>query len=103
MEEKLLTNLLHKESKEAAETPKYFALKDIAPLLSQITALLNNSAKHLDAKTTASKSIEKAEIVLLISKLVRLGNEEIHNSIIKIQLIEKSIVFFSRTTIICRN
>ena len=92
-EEKLLSSLLHRESKQAAETPKYFAPKDVAPLVPQFGSLLNNMIKLLDPKTTLAKGIEKAEIILLISKLVRLGNEEIHTFVIKLQIIDKTIVW----------
>ncbi len=91
-EEKLLSNILHKESKQASEASKYFGMKDITPLVPQLLALLGEMAKHLDPKDPVAKGIEMAEIVMLVSKLVRLGNEEIHNFLIKSQMIDKSIV-----------
>ena len=95
-EEKPLASLLYRESKAAAEAQKYFVAKDIAPLMPHILSLLNELIKQLDPKMATSRAIEKAEIVTLMSKLVKIGNEEIHNHLIKLQTMNKAIVMFPR-------
>ena len=89
--EKLISSLLRKECKYAAEATKYFTFDDILPLVPVLLNMLGNMGKLLDPKATLAKGIEKADLIMLISKLVRLGNEEIHSFIIKVQLIEKCI------------
>ena len=91
-EEKPLANILYKESKAAAEASKYFTAKDMAPLVPPLLSLLNELIKHFDPATKTSRSIEKAEIVALIARLVKVGNEEIHNYLIKMYAMNKSIV-----------
>lgn len=91
-EEKLLSTLLHREAKIPADTPKHFNPKDLDPLVPIFIASLTTMIKFLDPKILQIKSVEKAEIVMLISKLVRVSNEEIHAFLIKNQIIDKSIV-----------
>lgn len=95
MEEKLLNKLLHKEAKIPPDTPKHFQAKDFSLIASSCMGILNGTLKHLDPKTPQAKTIEKAEILLLYAKLVRLGNEDIHNFFIKALIIEKSIVILN--------
>lgn len=95
--ELLLNNLLHKESKSAAESKKYFGLSDAEPLVPHLSAILETIGKLLTEKTPYVKNIEKASLIMLLSKIVRLKKETLRTLIITNQLIEKSIVRFHMT------
>lgn len=91
-EEKLLSNLLRKESKTAAESEKFFSNKDISNIKTSISNIIQSMSKLLDAKVSGPvKFIEKSQIILFISKIVRIGNEELDEVVIKNNLLQKAI------------
>lgn len=90
--ELLLNNLLHKESKIAVESKKFFTLSDAEPLIPHLSSIIDTMNKLFTEAVPYVKNIEKANLIMLLSKIVRLKKEVLRTLIISNELIEKSIV-----------
>lgn len=90
--EMMLNNLLHKESKAVLSAAKLFTLNDAIPLIPLLSSIIEEISKLLSNNIPYVKIIEKSQIIMLLSKFVRLNKEPLHSVIIKNQLIEKSLV-----------
>jgi len=95
--ELLLNNLLHKESKTAAEAKKFFTLSESEPLLPHLSSIVEAMSGLLREKVSYIKNTEKASLIMLLSKIVRLKKESLRILIINNQLIEQSIVGYRVT------